>query len=322
MSRYLKVIGVLTLVFLISVFLTACPTPGGGGTGTSHTLSGKVLDSDSGQPVAGAKVGFANYPAVTTAGDGSFSIDLGTGTGTVTGDFYVYGGATQIAYFAGCSCDKGVDTNLTLYNTHLGPNTTHTITGRIYERQTNPAVDTEIATGSKFTFCVFNTNGGRGGSGVSQYTYDQTSGYSIDTPAFGSDCLITAKVGPGGFNVVVKADLSASSTQINLSQDLAHTTTVTVNGDAVGNSGHLSLVSPYGTFTAADVDFKSSPSASMSVTNPYGYPGVWTQMKKIQDYPSAGYDKRFFRISNIAPIGTSVTLPTIDTSLGPTGAAV
>ena len=29
MSRYLKVIGILSLVFLISVFLTECPAPGG-----------------------------------------------------------------------------------------------------------------------------------------------------------------------------------------------------------------------------------------------------------------------------------------------------
>jgi uncharacterized membrane protein len=67
--------------------------------------------------------------------------------------------------------------------------------------------------------------------------------------------------------------------------------------------------------------FASSSSTQIDLTNPYGYPGVWTQMKFVSDYPIPGYRKIFLCASNEAPIETNVTLPPIDYSLGPTGAA-
>jgi hypothetical protein len=193
----------------------------------------------------------------------------------------------------------------------------HTVTGRIYD-----SADAEIPTGSEVAFIVRNKNGGRGSS-LKEKTYDQAFGYNIETDSYG-DCLVTATVSPSGsspFNIVVKANLSESSTQLDLYQDLSNTTTVTMNGDATENMGSLSLLSPYGDFPAASVTFADPPSASIRVTNPYGYQGFWTQTKMIQDYPSPGYNKVCMKCSDITQIGTSVTLPTIDTNLGPTEAA-
>ena len=96
MSIDLKVIGFLSLVFLMSVFLTGCPAPGGGGGGAT-TYSGTVLDFVTGQPVSGATVAFGAYSA-TSAPDGTFSINLGQQTGTLTGDFSMYATGYQFYY--------------------------------------------------------------------------------------------------------------------------------------------------------------------------------------------------------------------------------
>ncbi len=322
MHGYLKVMGILSLVSVIVVFLAGCPAVNG--TSTSHKLSGKVIDDGSGQAVSGLTVEFANYSA-TTAGDGSFTIDLGQATGIITGAFSMHGTGYSTLYISGCSLDAGVDTNIT-YFIHLANSSaypSHTITGKVYEKQTNPSIPTEVGDNSGITIFVFNKNGARGSGG--SYTYNQSSGYMTETTAFGSDCLIAAYVSPSGkspFNVILTSvDLTSSTTTLDLTQELTHTTPVTVNGDATGNMGSLTLISPYRSFSAGGVMFSSSTSASMNVTNPYGYSGIWSQVKQVTNSPQPGYNKMSISCSSSTPIGTSVTLPAIDDSLGPTGRA-
>ena len=315
--------GILSLVSVTIVFLAGCPA--GASTGASHTLSGKVFDDSSGQAVSGLTVEFASYSA-TTAGDGSFSIDLGQATGIITGAFSVHGTGYCTFYVSGCSLDASVDTNITWFMqpANFSAYPVHNITGHVYEKQTSTTTPTEIGDNSGITTYVFNKNGARAGSNGFYYTYNRSSGYNTNTTAFGSDCLVAASVSPSGktpFNVVVNSvDLSLSPQTLNLTQDLAHTTTVTVNG-AVGNMGSLSLVSPYRVFSVGGVTFTSSPSAQMNVTNPDGYSGIWSQMKQVTDFPILGYNKMSVSCSSIAPIGTPVTLPAIDDLLGPTGRA-
>ncbi len=97
---------------------------------------------------------------------------------------------------------------------------------------------------------------------------------------------------------------------------------MTVNGDAVGNSGQVYLISSsYGDYPAGFYVFTSSSSVQFDLTNPYGDSAKWTQMKFVPDYPISGYSKILLNTSSEAPVGTSVTLPPIDSLLGPTGYA-
>ncbi len=103
-KRARKYLWGLALVFALPLVLLACPVPGGGGGGgsnnnnsTSYTFSGTVVDALTGQPVAGATVVYSTFSA-TSAADGTFSMNLGTGTSVLSGGYGVYATGYQFLY--------------------------------------------------------------------------------------------------------------------------------------------------------------------------------------------------------------------------------
>jgi hypothetical protein len=152
---------------------------------------------------------------------------------------------------------------------------------------------------------------------ISAYT---AGGIMVESPAFGTDCLVAATAFLAThFNAVARQmDLSALSTIIALTQDAASTTAVNLTGDSSGNIGTLSFVTPYGSFWADNFTLTGSPAVcTIDVADPYGYGASWMQGQTIADYLGSGLVKYFISVSNATSVAANVTLPAMNTSLGP-----
>jgi hypothetical protein len=285
----------------------------------SYTLFGTVLDYVTGAAVTGATIYHDSNSTVTDA-NGNYVISLGPNDGmkhgfgiSKTGYSFFYSESISPPEIG----DIHTKNRITPYDTSAYP--VRSISGHIYELQTDPLNPTEVEDGAYVSFTIYNIEGGSSYAFVSAYQ----GGYSISSKTFGSDCLIEAKVSDyvtDGFTVILKADLSSPSTVLDLTEDTAHTTTVTVTGDALDNECQLVLLSPYGNLYLVYADFYASTVIQVAIVNPYGYKGVWEQSQIIDDY-LPGHTKYLDRGSGIVDIGASVTLPAIDASIGPTEAA-
>jgi hypothetical protein len=307
MIRYLKVIGILSFVSLISFFLAGCPAPGGDGGIT--TYSGTVIDFVTGQPVPGATVAFGAYSA-TSASDGTFSINFGQQTGTLAGDFSVYATGYQFFYASSVTLNAASNLKQTLRLTSLAAyTTTHTVSGKIFK----PDGATE-ASNQQVRIMFFNASGG-----FSDNTFNYVSGgYSIQTPTFGADCLVGIIAESDNFVAMKdKVDLSGlSTTSVNLTQPPSPTS-VTVNGTS-GNACMLTLSSPYGYVPGIpDGTPLTASSITVQVTNPYNYQGYWGQESSSSNSPTAGNQTDCISTSGLAAITSSVTLPSLPSG-GPT----
>jgi hypothetical protein len=302
MKPHWKPIFLVALVFLISFILAECKAS----VPVAGRLSGKLIDAVTGDPVTGATVTFAGYTA-TTASDGTFSIDLGQQTGALTGDFGL-NASGRLVYLDQVCVDTARSAQFVF---PFWPGTsaypTHDVKVTIQKQG-----GTEISNGSSISLFVFNSSGGHWSSGDTTYT---TGGMTFHSPTFGEDCLLVVFDHDDGFAVIQQEVLTGTSTEVTLTQDTDTTTSVSVSGDG-SNMGGVVLDTPYGpalvgTFTL------TSGAATVPVANPYNYPGYWVQVQNTSDL-SSGSDKTLYSASGPAAIPTSLTLPAIDSSLGPT----
>ncbi len=195
--------------------------------------------------------------------------------------------------------------------------TTHTLSGSIYRSGPAPTAD-----GTSAVFTVLNRSGGINTFNVT-YSVTYSGGYSSPVSAFGSDCLVAAQVDPGGapfFVVKSQVDLSAASPPaVDLTGDPAAAASVSLTGYAGGSQAQLAFATRYGHLSAQIVVLAGA--GTYTVTDPYGYQGSWLQAQQGPDNdPATGFRKIYMSSSLPAAIGTSVSLPALNTSLGPTPA--
>ncbi len=300
-------VGLLLLFMVLGFYGCNLQSAGSG----NNTYSGTVVDWFTGNPVSGATVAFGSYSA-TSAADGTFSMNLGQQTGTLTGDYSVYATGYQFLYVNSVTLNAASNLKLTIPLLHTPTIfAAHTVSGKIYKSDGITEASTQTV-----TMVVLNASGGFYSS---QFTYTSGStGYSITTPTFGTDCLVEVQAPGDSFVVIVnKVDLSGSSTTLNLTEP-SSTTSVTANGTS-GNAYQLILSSPYGHVPGTWLTLLSASSVTATFTNPYNYQGYWTQVSQSLNTPTTGNQTISVSTSGPAPITSPVTLPSL-LSTGPTQA--
>ncbi|HTZ51977.1 MAG TPA: carboxypeptidase-like regulatory domain-containing protein [Spirochaetia bacterium] len=296
------------LALLLS--LVGCPPPGGG----AHYLNGRLFDPATGGPVAGATVTFSGKSA-TTASDGTFRVELPSGTGTVTGPFSAVA-AGRVAWVAD-SFSAVVDSTLAdlpLQLSNSSAYTTHSVTVVVKKQN-----GTEIPSGAYVQVSFGSSTGGFRGYDGDHYV---TGGLVFSTPTFGSDCLVAASAYYSeGFTALAHhVDLSAPATTVTLTEDPLTTTPVTVTASAVNNSGAVTLCTSYGPVELApSMDFSSSVTTTMPVANPWGDPVYWAQSQELASWQGSTSTRHLDSSSSPVPVTSSVTLPSlaVAAALGP-----
>ncbi len=301
-------------IFAMFIVLILAGCPVGTPPAVHHFLTGKVIDLRTGVGVPGATVELADLSA-TTASDGSFSIGLGSAGGTVSGSVCVYAAGYGVIYAVPVSVDAGKDTAMTVFGWPSSP----PLTTRSVKIKILDSTSTEIPVDTNVMYAILNSAGGSENN-TTFYSAYVAGGIVVESPTFGTDCLVAATAFLGTrFSVMARQlDLSALSTTVTLTQDSVSTTTVNLAGDTDGNGGTLSFMTPYGSFLADNFTLAGSPAVrTISVANPYGYGASWMQGQTIANYLGSGLVKTLVSVSSAASVAANVTLPAVNTSLGP-----
>ena len=313
MKKQVRVFLALTAVLAaLGLVFTGCDLGGDGGE--TNKITGVVRDSVSGDLVAAVTVSFGSSTD-TTGGDGAFSFDLGASSGTLIRSWSTSASGYHFEYWEEVAVDASQDVDLQVY---IGPIDNSGYPTRQIDLTVKDSGGAEIPTGWAVSLGVLNKNGGRDDWVADDLTYINGGPNTLDTHTFGSDCLVVAAVedNTGAPQFVAWArqvDLSAATTPLTLTATAG--TAVDITADAIGNMGALTLWTPYGPVDAGEWMFASSTLITGTIYNPYGYDGSWAQMRL--DTSDTNYDKLLVSTSSISSIGTSVTLPALNDTLGP-----
>jgi hypothetical protein len=297
-------IGITMCIFLFY----SCPPPEENGEGT---ITGIVRDSYTGAPVGGMHITCGSKSALTGS-DGRYTVSLGQSSGMVNDYICMYKTGYFFLQIDGVEADAGKENTVNMFTNRIYMNEYDwiTVSGSIYS---NPGSPTEIDAGSSVTLYFFNSN-----TGTYIINTSYSAGYSIDTPTFGSDCLVIASV-TGAVNMaamLVGVDLSGNTT-LDITETYAVPTPVSITGEQAGDEVTLRLSTPYGFVPAGTHTLSGSSPQDMYYLNPGGYTQcVW---QVVRTYIETGYTKKHQVSSNIVTINTPVTLPDIDETLGPNG---
>jgi len=311
MKKQDRVLLVLTMAMVALGLVIAGCDLGGNGDEATNQITGVVRDAGSGELVAAVTVSFGNSNA-TTGADGSFSLDLGASSGVVIDDFSVYGSGYISRFVAQAPVDASQSTSLTIYLDRIDVST---YTLHQFDLTVEDETNTEISTGSYVMGAVLNTNGGFSTFEINNYANPGTN--TVYTAAFGSDCLIAVHAYTMSTDFVAMArqlDLSAVSSNQTLTGTVG--TSVSVTPDTPGNYGMLMLQSPYGGLEVFADQITTSPD-SITIYNPYNYDGFWAQA--FLDTTPPDSEKMYISTSSVGPIGSSVALPALNLTLGPSG---
>ena len=275
------------------------------------TLTGVVRDSVTGEPVDNTTVSFGGS-SVTTGSDGAFSFDLGASSGTVSGSWGISASGYEFLFLEQVAVDASQNVDLPVYMSPIDGSGYPT---RQIDLTVNDSGGIEIPDGWEISVQILNSNGGSEDYGIH---YTNGGPNTFNTPTFGSDCLVVVKVkdltgAPQFIAWARQVDLSTATTSLTLTATAG--TAIDITADAIGNMGMLTLGTPYGPVDVGEWMFESDTLISDTIYNPYGYDGLWAQMGLDTSDPS--YDKVFFSTSAISSIGTQVTLPALDETLGP-----
>lgn len=202
------------------------------------------------------------------------------------------------------SLNMGTDSRVSLWTSATSAYPTCAVTVKILDSSL-----AEIGAGTNVDIFILNSSGGYTGRTSVAY---ETNGCTINSPTFGSDCLVAVAVHSATpFNVIATQKNLSTATTVTLTQDTTppDTIAVTITGDVAGYYGQLTLCTPYGTFGAGTIELSGNPAiATLNVTNPSGYPGVWSQVFQTT---VGGASKMLMAVGSAAPIAATVTLPTV-----------
>lgn len=297
---------ILSLVF--SVVFAGCNLNTGSSGASEYTISGKVIDP-TGSGVAGAKVGFGSN-ITTSDANGNYSVTVKANK-AITGNFYVCKGTDyNFQVLGGINFTPISDLGYNIIIEPVASNfPTHNVHGFIYEADGS----SEIADGSNVEISIYNKNGGLPyNAGVSSYS--STTGYSIDTPIFGSNCLLDITVKDNNYNFLYNyyidnIDLSASDISLNLTKPSSGFTPVTVTGvDGEFIWGFMK----YSNFQfppAFSEELSGTTSVNFDIYNPEHKAFFWATRIHLSDSPDNGDFTDKIKVSAASVPGAAVTLP-------------
>jgi len=240
-------------------------------SGDMAILRGIVYDDYSALPLSGVTVSFGAV-STTSAVDGSFSMDLPVASGTLTGDF----SASKTGYYgqfvASASIDAANPPSLDLIPLHpidTAGYDLHIISGRIYTSS-----GSELSSGTTVKLIVMR-NGLNGSPHT--FTYDTDLGYIVQTPVFGSDCLVVVKEGnsplAGSYAMKKEINLSASETTLDLTLEISDE--INFTGGTSGGYLFPALKTGYGPINGLYTSMSGS-TGTLQLTNPLEYPVAWS----------------------------------------------
>ncbi len=296
----MKKFGLFILLCALCVLLASCKTEPVDGT-----LKGTVHDRASGLPVSGVTVSFGSQSA-TTNSSGSFNLGLGDTSGTVSDSFSMYATGYGFLYMTKVDLDAGTSTSVSFI---VAPQDTAGYTTKTINGVLTDSSGTAWTAGKDYNGNVTTLTGGAGGFWAQ---VGAAGAYSITTSAFSDDCLLWFYT---PFQTMVKADLSGSSPiTLDVQQPQpGEYTDIDISGNA-GNPFEVAFVSPYGMPKVAN---GISPD-TVSLHNPYNYQVIF--LVGAIDATFVGYPghARMHQVIS-APLNVSgaLTLPSLDTSLGP-----
>jgi len=311
-----KVLVIISSILVLAVLFIGCSTDGTSGA-SEYTISGKVIDSVTGDGVSGAKVGFGTN-IMTTDVSGNYSVTV-TANEAITGNFYVSKGTDyDFSVYSGINLTPVSDLtyDIKIHPVDNSTYTTHTVSGRVYD---NTA--TEISDFSDVNIEIINENGGRN---EFYSSYDSgTGGYSIDIDTFGTDCILFIEVDDGTnpvYNYYINnIDLSAATVSLDLTQPSSGYSTVTVTGvygdmfmGVMAYSDSISFAQVYGLIDVSTTE-------DVEIYNPDGKSFFWAAMIGQMDTPAAGDTTVNYAFSTVSAPGAAVTLP-VPTLSAPTEA--
>ncbi len=304
---------------------TLHPPPGG--QPFVSQLTGTVYDSVTGDPVPGVIIRFGERSAETGV-DGSFQLSLGDSGETLIADWLVFKENFQFTYVDRISIDSSRDWQLAVPVKKSDPAS--------YTTKSSLQGDLSSADGSPLPDATVFWIGIYGREGTYSAYMGETSGsrYSIDTTEDSSDCLVILRVDPAVGNdfVVMAQSVNLSSpVELDLQEPVEGFAVVQVAASQDGNWGTCVFSTPYGLvpglFKDADGDptiregreFSSAAPEEVSVYNPFNWQQVfWVQSE--QDAAFAGlpdHSKRFMSSTALGTFSYTVSLPSVDRTLGP-----
>jgi len=298
---------ILSLVF--SVVFAGCNLNTGSSGASEYTISGKVIDP-TGSGVAGAKVGFGSN-ITTSDANGNYSVTVKANK-AITGNFYVCKGTDyNFQVLGGINFTPISDLG---YNIIIEPVASnfpiHNVHGFIYEADGS----NEIAEGANVEISIYNKNGGIPyNTGISSYS--STAEYSIDTPIFGSNCLIAITVyndtNPAYNYYIDNIDLSASDVSLNLTKPSSGFTQVTVTGvDGDEFWGFMKYSNfQYPLAFREVLSGSGTTSVNFDIYNPEHKAFLWATRISLTDSPDNGDFTDKIKVSAASVPGATVTLP-------------
>ena len=318
---------------IVSIFLmTGCssendPDP------VSSTITGTVYDSFTTEPVAGITMAYGSA-STTTNGSGAFTLEISgvPENGIIKDSFIMYGGDYAFMYIEELSIDPDNPPNphIPVSPQSTSGYTTKELTGDFFFNDGT----TEISMSS----IIINISNGEKYYRASDLYFN---GYSITTPVYGSDCLVSgyAALSTDPFMFLLPTlDLSgASPITLDITEpDPGDIDTISVTFNETGNTAKGMYDSSYGFIPItgrylfdsgvggektiiSEILQSDQTTESVDIYNPETWPAFWEQ--KAEDLlfgqENIGHKKTYISTGTISAITGSVDLPAIDSSLGP-----
>jgi hypothetical protein len=296
---------VLIVAALAGAILVSCSGAGG----SASTISGRVFDRVTGNPVYGARV-------VCPGGQGTATTDANgiyrlTGSGTATGAFGVWKGTSyQFILLDNITVDYSASPvwDIALTPCSTASYSTFGITGTL------PTAST--ANGRIFVR-IHNSSGGWSDNQVSLGA--AATSYTVQVMTRGSNCLAWVVYDTDTLDTTDPVNcyydnltIGTGTNTLNISAP--STTAVTVSGGVASQSfpTPLLMTSTYGPVGyLGGLTAFTGASKVVQVANPSGYPLIWSNMTEAAAGP---YTFRRGAYSASVPLSTSVTLPTLPAS--------
>lgn len=307
---------VLLSILSVLIILIGCSDLGLNSP-SGYTISGKVIDFITGDGVSGAKVGFGQN-IVTTDFNGNYSFTLAENE-KITGNFYVCKGLEyQFLVFSGLNItlDSDINYNIKVRSASGGGMLTHTVSGQFFYSNGT----TQIPNDSEVFITIITENGGW--YKVS-FDYDTTTGYSIDTAAFGADCSLFIEVGDSipFFYYLENVDLSASTVSLDLTKPSTGFSTVTVTGVYDDYFNGTMVYSDSINIDLRRYSIDAATTKDIEIYNPDGKEFFWKTFIDAIDIPSQNDSTEWQKVSAPSVPGSAVTLP-VPTLAAPTAAVL
>ncbi len=327
-----KKIVFLCLAALVCIMAFSCSPPANPAEPTHYFITGHMYDSLNGAPVSGATFRYGDASGISGS-DGAFSIDMGTTADVRSEPMGFSAPGYSFMYINPARVDLADANDVVV---RLKPLTdvlymVKSLQCKIYD---DSAV--EITDDVTVTLAVLPRNGIYTPMQVNLYD-DARACYYFESRTHSSDCLVLAWIAmpdPADSFFVHKTGVDLNGPepiQIRFDEPDTGYSDVALTVDTIQCTAGGFYMTPYGLlpilakFTDGGVlqvdgqiDFTDGTVKTVSVYNPGNWQCLWSQQSLDAGYVGAeGGIKRFMSTTAIAAPSPAITIPALDTGIGP-----